>query len=69
MAPGKKAVLTPEQLLERVATVRIDRSHGGRAPHKPLMLLLALGRVALGPNRRLVSYGLMRSAIFPSVHT
>ena len=56
MAAGKKAVLTPEQFLERVATVRIDRSHGGRAPHKPLMLLLALGRVRMGLESRLISY-------------
>ena len=28
----------------------------GRAPHKPLMLLLALGRVGLGPNSRLIPY-------------
>ena len=41
------AVVTPEQFLERLAAVRIDRSHGGRAPHKPLMLLLALSRVRL----------------------
>ena len=47
------AVVTPEQFLERLAAVRIDRSHGGRAPHKPLMLLLALGRVRLGPKSRL----------------
>ena len=48
--------MTPEQFLERLAAVRIDRSHGGRAPHKPLMLLLALGRVGLGPNSRLIPY-------------
>ena len=49
--------MTPDQLLDRLATVRIDRSHGGRAPHKPLMLLLALGRVGLGPGSRLIPYG------------
>ena len=48
--------MTPQQFLERLATVRIDRSHGGRAPHKPLMLLLALGRVRLGPKSRLIPY-------------
>ena len=48
--------MTPEQFLERLATVRIDRSHGVRAPHKPLMLLLALGRVGLGPKSRLIPY-------------
>ena len=48
--------MTPEQLLERLAAVRIDRSHGTRAPHKPLLLLLALGRTALGPEGRLIPY-------------
>lgn len=48
--------MTPEQFLERLAAVRIDRSHGGRAPHKPLMLLLALGRVGLRPEGRLIPY-------------
>ena len=48
--------MTPDQLLDRLAAVRIDRSHGGRAPHKPLMLLLALARVGLGPESRLIPY-------------
>lgn len=48
--------MTPEEFLERMAAVRIDRSHGARAPHKPLMLLLALGRVCLGPVGRLIPY-------------
>ena len=48
--------MTPDQLLDRLAAVRIDRSHGGRAPHKPLMLLLALARVGLGPGSRLIPY-------------
>ena len=48
--------MTPERFLERLAAVRIDRSHGGRAPHKPLMLLLALARVGLGPESRLIPY-------------
>ena len=48
--------MTPNQLLDRLAAVRIDRSHGGRAPHKPLMLLLALARVGLGPESRLIPY-------------
>jgi len=39
-----EVIVTPDQLLDRLAAVRIDRSHGGRAPHKPL-LLLALARV------------------------
>ena len=48
--------MTPDQLLERLAAVKIHRSHGARAPHKPLMLLLALGRVELGSESRLIRY-------------
>ena len=48
--------MTPDQFLECLAAVRIDRSHGERAPHKPLMLLLALGRVGLEPENRLIPY-------------
>ena len=48
--------MTPNDLLERLATVRTHRAHGQRAPHKPLMLLLALGRVRLGPDQRLIPY-------------
>lgn len=48
--------MTPNSLLERLATVRIHRADGRRAPHKPLMLLLALGRVRLGPDQRLIPY-------------
>ena len=55
--------MTPEQFLERLAAVRIDRSHGGRAPHKPLMLLLALARVGLGRDERKTSASAKRSAL------
>ena len=48
--------MTPEEFLERLSEVRIHRRHGRRAPHKPLMLLLALGRVGLGPQERLIPY-------------
>lgn len=48
--------MTPEQFLERLAAVRINHRHGVRAPHKPLLLLLALGRVGLGPKGRLIPY-------------
>ena len=53
---GQDPPVTPDQFLERLAAVRIHRSHGSRAPHKPLMLLLALGRVGLGPESRLIPY-------------
>jgi putative restriction endonuclease len=35
-------VLTPERLSKRLAKLRVDRSHGDPAPHKPLMLLAVL---------------------------
>ena len=48
--------MSPNEFLERLAAVRLHRAHGRRAPHKPLMLLLALGRVHLGPDQRLIPY-------------
>ena len=48
--------MTHEGFLERLSEVRVHRRHGQRAPHKPLMLLLALGRVGLGPQERLIPY-------------
>lgn len=34
------------EILERVDRLRVWQQHGERAPHKPLLLLLALGRLA-----------------------
>lgn len=34
-----------EQVLTRLATLRQHRQHGQRSPHKPLLVLLALGRL------------------------
>lgn len=48
--------MTANDLLERLAAVRPHKAHGRRAPHKPLMLLFALGRVRLGPDQRLIPY-------------
>ena len=48
--------MTSDDLLERLATVRVHRAHGQRAPHKPLMLLVALGRVRLGSDQLLIPY-------------
>ena len=33
-----------DHLLQRVQTVRVASRHGRRSPHKPLLLLLAIGR-------------------------
>ena len=34
------------EILARVDRLRVWQQHGERAPHKPLLLLLALGRLA-----------------------
>ena len=47
--------VTPEEFLERVARLGTHRHRGRRAPHKPLLLLFALGRV-LRRRDRLVRY-------------
>lgn len=49
-----------DEFLERIENLRVMRSKGYRAPHKPLLLLLTLGRVH-GGGERLESY----SAIEP----
>lgn len=41
-------MLTPERLSERLAKLRVDRSHGDPAPHKPLMLLAVLDLIEEG---------------------
>ena len=45
-----------DDLLERVQTIRVDSRHGRRSPHKPLLLLLAIGRHYNG-YERLVAFG------------
>ena len=47
--------MRPEEFLRRLSEVRIFRQRDHRAPHKPLLLLFALGRVAGGEDR-LVSF-------------
>lgn len=47
--------MTRDQVLHLVSNIRTGKWRGTRAPHKPLLLLLALGRVADG-RERLVSY-------------
>ena len=40
-----------EGLLKRVQTIRVDTRHGRRSPHKPLLLLLSIGRHFNGHER------------------
>ena len=48
--------MTREEFLRRIGELRVWRGAGTRAPHKPLLLLLALGRL-VGEAPRLGSYG------------
>ena len=48
--------MTPEHLLEAFDWLNVWKKGGVRAPHKPLLLLLVLGRVRRG-EPRLASYG------------
>ena len=45
-----------DDLLERVQTIRVDSRHGRRSPHKPLLLLLPIGR-HLNGHERLATFG------------
>ena len=39
------------EVLERVGSLNLWKRHGERAPHKPLLILLALGRLQRGEPR------------------
>lgn len=43
--------MTPDEFFRRIAEVRSRQVGGRRKPHKPLLLLLALGRIARGEPR------------------
>ena len=45
-----------DDLLKRVQAIRVDARHGRRSPHKPLLLLLSIGRHFNG-HERLVTFG------------
>ena len=45
-----------EGLLNRVQTIRVNSRHGRRSPHKPLLLLLSIGR-HLNGHGRLATFG------------
>ena len=40
-----------DALLKRVKSIRVDSRHGRRSPHKPLLLLLSIGRYLSGQER------------------
>ena len=46
----------PDDLLNRVQTIRVYSRHGRRSPHKPLLLLLSIGR-HLNGHERLTPFG------------
>ncbi|MDE2978139.1 MAG: hypothetical protein OXU63_11545 [Acidobacteriota bacterium] len=48
--------MTREDFLRRIADIKLWRRGNERAPHKPLLLLFALGRVQRG-EKRLARYG------------
>jgi putative restriction endonuclease len=45
------ATLTDDQVLQRFSALRQFQRGGHRAPHKPLLILLALGRLSRGEGR------------------
>ena len=45
-----------DDLLNRVQTIRVGSWHGRRSPHKPLLLLLSIGRHMSG-HKKLVTFG------------
>ena len=55
MGEGSGGTVTADEFLARLAQLRTHEHEGQRAPHKPLLLLFALGRV-LRERDRLVSY-------------
>ena len=51
----KAGAMSSDEFLRRIAAIRVWRHGDQRAPHKPLLLLLALGRLSRG-KPRLASY-------------
>ena len=47
----KSPIVKRDEFLQKLGQVIFWRKHGQRAPHKPLLVLLALGRVARGEER------------------
>ena len=55
-------MITPGELLERVRSLNTWKRDGERAPHKPLLLLFALGRIQ-NEQERLVAYPQVDDAV------
>ena len=47
----RPSLVNRTELLQKIGQVKFWRTRGQRAPHKPLLVLLALGRVARGEER------------------
>ena len=47
----RPSIVNRNEFLQKLGQVKFWRTHGQRAPHKPLLVLLALGRVARGEER------------------
>lgn len=60
-----KVISSPinEQLLERIRTLNVNRSGDRRAPHKPLLLLVAIAKLLQG--ERELSFGEVESLLRP----
>jgi len=54
---------TNEELLERIRTINVNRSGDRRAPHKPLLLLVAISNLLQG--KRELSFGEVESLLRP----
>lgn len=54
--------MNDKELLNRVANIKVWQQFGERAPHKPLLLLFALGRVR-NQSQRMVPYSEVESAL------
>jgi putative restriction endonuclease len=52
---GNKHLMQPEELKQAIQKIKMWQRGGERAPHKPLLLLYALGRLARG-EPRLMNY-------------
>lgn len=44
-------IVNRKELLQKLNQIKLWRKHGRRAPHKPLLVLLALSRIARGEDR------------------
>lgn len=59
---GYNRSMTSKELLRRFKNVRIWKSNGNRAPHKPLLILLAL-RYLINENQEKISYATIENEL------